>query len=40
MKKQKECIEKINKIIEEVREAKRFLKHEKSDLYLRTRLKF
>lgn len=39
MNKQKKCIEKINSIVEELGEAKRFLLRKKSELYLRTMLK-
>jgi len=39
MNKLKKCIEKINRIMEELREAKPFLVGEKSELYLRTMLK-
>ena len=39
MNKQRKCIENINRIIEELRGAKRFLVCEKSELYLRAMLK-
>jgi len=39
MNKQRKCIEKINRIVEELRGAKGFLVREKSELYLRTMLK-
>lgn len=39
MKKQKKCIEKLNKIVEEFWEVKHYMVREKSELYLRTMLK-
>jgi hypothetical protein len=40
MSKQKEGIKKMNKIIEELCEVKKILVRQKSELYLRTLLKF